>query len=152
MISRPMRHDRHEVRQIRDLFRACHPGWPVPEPEWWIAHPTLVIEGIIEPRGYTSFSVAPALANGLPEMVMYGADVCVRPGERGHGLASILHHERCIVARAAGAVIFVGGTQPDNVAMRRIFEKSGATAGDVIAKYYPDGSDAVLYTAVLGGT
>ena len=142
---RPLRED--DLDAVRALWKAAHPSWPVPVPEWFIAHPTLVMEGrarLLD--GYTSFSVAPGVLESLEGMVMYGADVAVHPLSQGQGIGRALHRARLDLARKAGAVAFVGMTQPDNRPMVLVFERAGATRGLRIPNYYPDGQDGVIYS------
>jgi GNAT superfamily N-acetyltransferase len=137
-----MRHDTWEQRAVQGLFAECHPGWPAHPNEWYVAHATLVLFEAGALRGVTSFSVGPCAA----ALGLYGADVLVHPSSRGRGYGLRLHRERFRYGRAVPCQRFVGATQPDNLPMIAIFERTGAKPTDVLQKFYPDESDAVIYT------
>ena len=107
---------------VRRLYHRCHSAAGPVADGFWHVHPTLVLEDEGQIIGSTSFTMAPHPKKGY---VAYGIDVCVDPDHRGQGHGTRLHEARCELARAHGAVDFVGTVEPDNRAMSAILVTAG---------------------------
>lgn len=129
------------VRYLEQMYAQCHPLWPPRPPEWWMVHAVITYQ-----FGYAVFAMAPGIHLGQSREMCYGVDIGVLPDARGQGYGLKLHRHRLEYAKCAGALAFIGATQPDNLPMRRIFEKCGAKPGELVKNVYPDGSDGLVYT------
>ena len=142
---RPMLPD--EDKQVRELYRLCHPKWPERPPQFYFAYPTLVAVDGDRIAGSTSFSCSfpttPAI--GTASTIMYGHDVCVHPDYRGTGLGMALAEARLAIARDVRAELFLGFTWDENDGMRRIFEKQGMHVHTTIPNLHPGGVPGLLY-------
>lgn len=142
----------HTDAEDLDRIQArCHPTWPAKPPNWWWAHPTIVLEVDGKVIGSTSCTVGTAptpdlmrLTQQRPE-VGWGAGVNVDPAWRRHGFGWDLAQARHLTLKAMGVEFFFGMTQLDNKPMLAIFARQQLTRGDVIPKHYPDGSPGVMY-------
>lgn len=137
-----------EALDVRELRRACHPGWPDFPEAWHTAFPTLVMEVDGRLVGWTAFGVAPVGAcDHIPtdSHVVYGRGVYVAPDARGRGYGRELHEARLAIGRAVGCTSFVGMTQPWNKPMIRLFERFGYRQYASAASAYPDGSEGLVY-------
>lgn len=128
------------------MYSRCHPTWPPRPPEWWQVHAVLTYNW-----GYTVFAMAPGLHLGQPKEMCYGVDIGVLPESQGRGYGLRLHKRRLEYAWCAGALAFIGATQPDNVAMRRIFERCGAKPERTVENCFVDGSPGVIYVGPVEG-
>src|SRR5207244_766054 len=82
--------------------------------------------------------------------VAYLRDTGVHPEYRRLGIGRVLYAARMKLARAAGAVWYIGATAPENEPIHRINERAGATRQpNVVPNFFPDGSDAVIYVGPL---
>ena len=148
-----------EDAKVRALFALAHPGWPEPRGPWYFAYPTLVVEneeGVL--IGVTSCSVSRAPSPDLAaygDRVLYGEDVIVHPDHRGRGHGWRLCEARLALGRQIGAALFLGMTWTANHAMRRIFEREGASRYQAIPRAYPQhpppDDDGWLYVLPLRG-
>lgn len=152
MLLRPM--DNSDEFEVRRVYRLCHPGWPARPDYWFFVHPTIVAiagaheseSGREELAGFTSFSINQA--TGLT--VMQGQDCCVLPEYRGQNLGRQLHNFRIHIARAIGAKMFTGTTQPENKAMQQILLGQGLHLCQTIPQYFPGGEDALMFVGPVG--
>ena len=129
----------YEDVDVRGIYRACHPGWPLRAPRWFEAHPTLVLEVEREIVGYISYSLVMQPEVSLEGEIMIGYGIDIKPGHHGKGYGRLLCNERLAIARSVGAKVFVGHAAPDNTAMIRLFEQDGFKPYGV-ATAYPDGT------------
>lgn len=111
-----------DLQALYRLYAAVYPAHPPRDPRAWWAFPTLVIPRGTEIIGATSFTLSLDAERGL---VCYGVDHLVHPEHRRQGLGTLLHEERCRIARELGAIDFVGTVEPDNKAMSSLLIASG---------------------------
>ena len=119
-VIRAYAHD--DLLALDRLCAAVYPGVPKRDARLWWAFPTLVMPHGAEIIGATSFTLSPDAKRGY---VCYGVDVLVHPDHRRQRLGTLLHEERCRIARELGAIDFLGTVEPGNVAMARILTASG---------------------------
>ena len=131
-----------EDPKVRAIYQAAHPGWPERSRLWNYVHPTLVVEDEGALLGFTSYSVGPDELG----YVCYGVDVAILPRFQGQGYGRRLADERLRYGRDVGCDRFIGATQPDNIAMRTIFEAQGFEELPLqIGNAFPRGTPAILY-------
>ncbi|HET6372502.1 MAG TPA: GNAT family N-acetyltransferase, partial [Candidatus Polarisedimenticolia bacterium] len=107
---------------LMSLVRECHPGRPPRSLFYFAAYPTFVIaEGDGAIVAYTQLCMMPF---GGPLMV-HGIDLGVHPAHRRQGLARALVSFRLALGAKLGAIGGYGMTEPDNTAMRALFESEG---------------------------
>ena len=104
------------------LRAAVYPGEPKRDPRMWWAFPPLVVPRKAEIIAATTFTLSPDAKRGY---VCYGVDHMVHPDHRRQGIGTLLHEERCRIARELGAIDFLGTITPDNDAMKAILVASG---------------------------
>lgn len=158
-----------DTTAVHALYEACHPTWPAKPPEYWWAHPTLVLETEGEEWGpmdrwdapgsatriigATNFSVGPAphpelatlAGNGRYE-VGWGGGTYVDPAYRGKGYGWLLAEARYAALRALNVPLFFGMTQPNNRPMLAILDRLGCKPSYTIPNAYPDGRAGIFYS------
>ena len=125
------------------LVRLCHPDRDERDETWWHTHPTIFFWKDKQPVGYTSFVCGPG--------VMWGYDLGVHPDYRRQGLATALLAQRTLLGAGQGCHLFLGMTQPSNIAMRTIFKRAACEEGEWIQEHYQDVMPHVDGIPVVGG-
>lgn len=151
---RPAHPEQDEARLV-ELYRFCYPTWRPLAPDWFFAHPTLVLEenGVL--IGSTSFSVSIAPTQELAawgDEVVYGHGVSVHPGRRGEGLGLRLAEARHETARGVGAALFLGITWAENAPMLAIFARQQLRYHTTLPKHYRDMDpprDGLMFMGIL---
>jgi len=135
--------------KLRELYAAERPTWPVLEPIWFHAYPTLVgLEDDGSLVGYTSYSMN-LTENG--HLIIWGKDTVVAPAHRGKGHAGAFLDARLSIGRQLGAIMFAGTTRINNVPMRKLLVSRNAVEQGPVPDAYPHDTPTagVLYTIGL---
>ncbi len=102
---------------------------------------------VIEAGGVVRGFVSAWLVAGDAEIL----DVAVEPGWRRAGLASALIREVLVRFAAEGATRALLEVSAENLAARRLYEALGFSLVGTRARYYSDGSDALLLQRLVSG-